>query len=224
MLVIHNNLLTDAQQWSLNPPLMLRHFSTSGDLWCVHTSIVVHRPTSFDIARCRPSSLSDATATRLGIAGHRSKSIVDQCTAMKSERIIMVRSGQTSIVLHWPTSVDSSLLWDYPRFVHIVAVASLSDEGDIERCQKASADVQRWKYERTISRHLYWNDVTLMVHSDFIAAHRSANICVCNAGGHVQKAVSANVGWCKAIEDWMHSTIFRFQGPPFWHENYRSTP
>ena len=129
MLVIHNNLLTDAQQWSLNPPLMLRHFSTSGDLWCVHTSIVVHRPTSFDIARCRPSSLSDATATRLGIAGHRSKSIVDQCTAMKSERIIMVRSGQTSIVLHWPTSVDSSLLWDYPRFVHIVAVASLSDEG-----------------------------------------------------------------------------------------------
>ena len=97
-------------------------------------------------------------------------------------------------------------------------------KGDIERCQKASADVQRWKYERTISRHLYWNDVTLMVHSDFIAAHRSANICVCNAGGHVQKAMSANVGWCKAIEDWMHSTIFRFQGPPFWHENYRSTP
>ena len=150
-------------------------------------------------------------------------------------------------------------------------------KGDIERCRKTSADVQRWKYECTISRHLYWNDVTLMVysefiarvtsldasllcmlravrlishslrkslgsndvarcnsmnsertimvHSDFIAAHRSTNICVCNAGGHVQKAVSANVSWCKAIEVWMHSTtIFRFQGPPFWHENYRSTP
>ena len=98
-------------------------------------------------------------------------------------------------------------------------------KGDIERCRKTSADVQWWKYECTISRHLYWNDVTLMVHSDFIAAHRSTNICVRNAGGHVQKAVSANVGWCKAIEVWMHSTtIFRFQGPPFWHENYRSPP
>ena len=89
-------------------------------------------------------------------------------------------------------------------------------KGVIERCRKTSADVQRWKYERTISRHLYWNDVTLMVHSDFIAAHRSTNICVRNAGGHVQNAVLANVGWCKAIEVWMHSTtIFRFQAPPF---------
>ena len=106
----HKYSLTDAQQWSLNAPLMLRHFSTSGDLWCVHTSIVVHWPTSFNIARCHPSSLSDATATRLGIAGHRSSSIVNRCTAMKSD--------QTSIVLHRPTSVDASLLWDYPCYAH----------------------------------------------------------------------------------------------------------
>ena len=73
---------------------MLRHFSTSGDLLCIHTSIVVHRPMSFDIARCHPSSLSDATATRLGIAGHQSTSIVDQCAAMKSECTINVTSFQ----------------------------------------------------------------------------------------------------------------------------------
>ena len=111
--------LTDVQQWSLNAPLILRHFSTSGNLWCVHTSIIVHWPTSFNIARCRPSSLSDATATRLGIAGHLSTSSVDRCTAMKSERTIMVRSD--FITVHRSTlDVDRC-----PAMPSLVAVASL---------------------------------------------------------------------------------------------------
>ena len=116
--------LTDVQQWSLNAPLMLRHFSTSGYLWCVHTSIVVHWPTSFDIARCRPSSLSDTTATRLGIAGHRSTSSVDRCTAMKSERTIMVNSD--FIDVHRSTSANASrsqqlcALWMFVRIARVV--------------------------------------------------------------------------------------------------------
>ena len=142
---------------------------------------------------------------------------VDRCTSVKSEFIIMVHSDFIA--------VHRSMMDDAQRYQVLSLWHRSAMKGDIKRYWKTSADVQRWKYERTISRHLYWNDVTLMVHSDFIAAHRSTNICVRNADGHVQKAVSANVGWCKAIKVWMHSTtIFWFQGPPFWHENYRSTP
>ena len=129
---------------------------------------------------------------------------VDRCTSMKSEFTIMVHSDFIAEFTMNAQQCQGLSLW------HRSAM-----KGVIDQCRKTSTDVQRWKYERTISCHLYWNDVTLMVHSDFIAAHRSTNICVRNAGGHVQKAVSANVGWCKAIEVWMHSTtIFRFQAPP----------
>ena len=165
---------------------------------------------------------------------------VNRCTSMKSEFTIIyitrVVPQKTSVDRRRPMQNDGSLtsslcigrrwtLTDAQRCQVLSLWHRSAMKGVIEQCRKTSADVQRWQYERTISRHLYWNDVTLMVYSDFIAAHRSTNICVRNAGGHVQKAVSANVGWCKAIEVWMHSTtIFRFQGPPVWHENYRSTP
>ena len=89
-------------------------------------------------------------------------------------------------------------------------------KGDIERCRKASADVQWWKYERTISRHLYWNDVTLMVHSDFIAAHRSTNICVLQRGWPRAKG---RVGKCRLMQNnrslnAQHNYIY-ISEPPF---------
>ena len=214
---------------------------------CVQTSIVLHRPTSdasllWDYPRYAHKIMHSDF-----IAVHRSSSDASRsqqlCALWMFVRITRVVPQKTSTDRRRPMQNDGSLnapwcvqtsslcigwRWtstDAQRGQVLLLWHRSAMKGDIERCRKASADVQWWKYERTISRHLYWNDVTLMVHSDFIAANRSTNICVHNAGGHVQKAVSANVGWCKAIEVWMHSTtIFRFQGPPFWHENYRSTP
>ena len=192
--------------------------------------ITVHRPT-MDVDRCPAMPCLVAVASLSHEGRHRAISKdVGRCTTMevwthnKSPLVLKWCDINGAFRLHRCASVDDGRRL-MPSNAKSCRCGIAQRWRAIERYRKTSADVQRWKYERTISRHLYWNDVTLMMHSDFIAAHRSTNICVHNAGGHVQKAVSANVGWCKAIEVWMHSTtIFRFQGPPFWHENYRSTP
>ena len=89
---------------------------------------------------------------------------VDRCTLVKSEFTIMVHSDFIAVhrsmmdVNRW-TSTNAQRcqvlsLW------HRSAM-----KGDIKRCRKTSADVQQWKYERTI-----------MVRSEFIELHRATSL------------------------------------------------
>ena len=187
--------------------------------------IAVHRLT-MDVNQCPAMPCLVAVASLSDEGRHRAISKdVSRCTTME-----VWTHNKLPLVLKW-RNINGAFRLHRCASVHDGRRPMPSDAkfcrcGIAQRWRTTSSDIERRRpmyndgSKHTISRHLYWNDVTLMVHSDFIAAHRSTNICVHNTGGHVQKAVSANVGWCKAIEVWMHSTtIFRFQGPPFWHEN-----
>ena len=137
---------------------------------------------------------------------------------MKSERTIMVRSD--FIAVHRST-MDVDRCPAMP-LLSLVAVASLSDEGrqiamlkDVGRC----TTMEVWTHHKS-PLVLKWRNI-----NGTFRLHRCTSVSeyLCTQRGWPR--AKGHVGWCKAIEVWMHNTtIFRFQGPPFWHENYRSTP
>ena len=196
---------------------MLRHFSTSGDLWCVQTFIVLHWPTSADasllhghpryahkysqraqllwktvIGRRRPIHSDEVwmhhygafilpslyigrrLSTSLDVALHRwampqrqdlaSLGIGRRWTSTDAQRWSLnapLWCVQTSIILHRPTSVDASLLWDYPRYAHKHSQGT--------KLLWTTSIGRRWRCTAMKS------ECTIMVRSDFIAVHWSTS-------------------------------------------------
>ena len=71
---------------------------------------------------------------------------------------------QTSIVLHRPTSVDASLLWDYPCYAQNIH--------NVQSCceRLASADVDRCTAMKS--------ECTIGAHNNFIVVHRKFRLSI----------------------------------------------